>query len=109
MTPCCFVGNGIVLCRPPALQPLTRYRIAGIGEKGFMWFTMKSDSLAWCHRCRRRRRARNLSIIAQAYYEPIIDCTDETECRAYTRVTRKRQRLARKKRAESEKRKGGGE
>ena len=96
MSPCC-VGKEIILCQPPAPQPLTRYKIEGIGDKDFMWFTMKPNSLAWCHRCRRRRRARNISIIAHAYYEPMVFCTDAQECRAYTRATRRRQRRARRK------------
>lgn len=60
----------------PPSQPATRYFVDLDLQRGFrrMWFRSSPHKLAWCHKCRRRRRLKNLRIIAQAYYDPMVFC-----------------------------------
>ena len=75
MSPC-LIGEGITLCRPPADQPLTRWReTIDLGTRSkVIHHRLNPRSQVRCHRCRRRRYARNLRIIAQAWYDPMILC-----------------------------------
>ena len=81
MSPC-LIGNGVTLCRPPDAQPLTRWSEtvylgphARSPRKTFHHRTNPRRQVR-CHKCRRRRYARNLMIIAQAWYDPMIFCAD---------------------------------
>lgn len=82
MSPCLSDGR-VTLCRPPAEQPLTRWRdvivLGGFGEgpirrKVFRHRVHPRRQIR-CHKCRRRRWARNLVVIAGAgWYDPLIFC-----------------------------------
>lgn len=69
-----LIGDTVTLCRPPAAQPLTRWSETVKGRT--FHFRTPPRRQVRCHRCRRRRWARNLSIIAQAWYDPMIVCAD---------------------------------
>ena len=76
MSPC-LIGKGITLCRPPASQPLTRWsETLDLGPSGRKTFHHRTNPRRQvrCHKCRRRRYARNLRVIAQAWYDPMIFC-----------------------------------
>ena len=55
----------------PPRQPATRFCIELDGRH---WIRSSGHKLAWCWQCRRRRRLRNLDIVAQAYYDPMFFC-----------------------------------
>ena len=77
MSPCLTNGR-LTLCRPPASQPLTRWTetIDLGGKHGRHTFHHRTHPRrqVQCHKCRRRRWAANLRIIAQAWYDPMIFC-----------------------------------
>lgn len=80
MSPC-LIGDGVTLCLPPAAQPLTRWsETIDLGWPKYERRTFRHRTnprrQVRCHRCRRRRWARNLRIIAQAWYDPMIVCVD---------------------------------
>ena len=74
MSPC-LIGEGITLCRPPASQPLTHWsETIALARSPRKVFRTNPRRQVRCHKCRRRRYARNLRIIAQAWYDPMIFC-----------------------------------
>ena len=96
MSPC-LIGDGITLCRPPDSQLLTHWsETIALGSRArsprkvFHHRTNPRRQVR-CHKCRRRRYARNLRIIAQAWYDPMIVCAGG--CRwSRTRVARRAKR-----------------
>ena len=96
MSPC-LIGDGVTLCRPPASQPLTRWsETIALGPRArsprkVFHHRCNPRRQVRCHKCRRRRYARNLRIIAQAWYDPMIVCAGG--CRwSRTRVARRAKR-----------------
>lgn len=58
-------------------HPLTRYPLDLASRR--YWIKNKPNALAYCHNCRKQRRARNLKV--QVYYDcTIVRCAD-VECR----------------------------
>ncbi|MEK7112454.1 MAG: hypothetical protein AAB875_03940, partial [Patescibacteria group bacterium] len=93
----CLIGKGVTLCRPPASQSLTHWSEtiflgprARSPRKVFHHRTNPRSQVR-CHRCRRRRYARNLCIIAQAWYDPMIVCAGGCR-RPRARVARRAKR-----------------
>ncbi len=86
MSPC-LIGEGVTLCHPPDAQPLTRWsETIYFGSRPrsprkTFHHRMSPRAQARCHRCRRRRWARNLRIIAQAWYDSVILCREHLERR----------------------------
>ena len=63
----------------PPLQSATRYRIEipsrdWRAKPTYFRVTRSGHLLAWCARCGRRRRLRNMVILEQAWYDPIWFC-----------------------------------
>ena len=76
MSPC-LVATGMTLCVPERAQPLTRWRerieINGV-TKTFHYRTAPRAQVR-CHRCRRRRWASKLQVIAGGgWYDPVVLC-----------------------------------
>ena len=93
MSPC-LIGEGITLCRPPASQPLTRWsEMIDLGTRRRKTFhhRVNPSRQVRCHKCRCRRWAKNLVIIAQAWYDPMIVCAGGCR-RPRARVARRAKR-----------------
>lgn len=56
-----------------------------------------ANQLAWCHKCRRRRRAKNLMVVRQEWYDPMVYCADGCAEFKKKRNAQARRRYARKK------------
>lgn len=76
---CLHSADGsLVVCRPPHAQPATRFRSAlPIGPR---WVKIPGGRLLWCYKCERRRPARNLLVIEQAWYDPVFFCAPNKRC-----------------------------
>jgi hypothetical protein len=59
------------------------------------------NQLAYCYKCRRRRRAKNLLVIRQAWYDPYIYCADDCVTFKKRRNAQARRRYAARKKAEA--------
>ena len=86
MSPC-LIGQGVTLCRPPAAQPLTRFVDDAMVEYGGLVIVTVYPARRQfrCHRCRARRWAKNLTIVVQAWYDPLVICADRCRRRKRTR------------------------
>jgi hypothetical protein len=71
-------------------QPATKFS-EQIGDVGIE-HVIRPHVRIWCSRCRQRRLAKHLRVIAQAYYDPVYFCADEAKCRAAKRKARRRRR-----------------
>lgn len=80
MSPCATTIDGrVTICRPPAAQPLTRWSETVMFDMDpahdkTLRFRTHPRRQVWCSKCRRRRWAKHLVIIAQGWYEPMIFC-----------------------------------
>ena len=56
-------------------QPATRFYVDCPGRvPPRMLIRRSGHKLAWCFKCRTRRRLKNLDIVEQAYYDPMYFC-----------------------------------
>ena len=80
MSPCATTVDGtLTICRPSAPQPMTRYAtVVTLDMDPAHDRTFRSRNHPrrqfWCHKCRRRRWAKNLVIISDGWYDPMIFC-----------------------------------
>ncbi len=78
---CVPIQNGFI-CTMPNAQPMTSYtQRRTLDDETREWTTThKPRQLFWCYECRKKRRAENLVIIVQEWYDPMIFCAPNKGC-----------------------------
>jgi hypothetical protein len=78
---CVPIPNGFI-CVPPRGQPMTRIaRRLTIDDVETNWVEEHGrGEIFWCYECRKKRRAENLTVIAQEWYDDMIFCSEGKGC-----------------------------